>query len=86
MYRVTRRPSSHDTLKPRNGNRIAEFFEAMPNDEEARSGVAEHPARYWEPRMRASLVDHLRVRNGAGLRQLVIDALNPEQAEPRRTP
>jgi formate dehydrogenase subunit delta len=64
-------------------NRIAEFFEAMPDEAEARDGVAQHLQRYWEPRMRAHLIEHLRVREGAGLRQLVIDALTVQQAGAR---
>lgn len=57
-------------------NRIAEFFEAMPDEEEARSGVAQHLQHYWEPRMRAQLIQHNFASRGAGLHSLVVDALN----------
>ncbi len=40
-------------------NRIGAFFEAQPDREEALDGVAEHLRRYWEPRMRRSLLSHL---------------------------
>lgn len=55
-------------------NRIAEFFEAMPDRDEARDGVAQHLQRYWEPRMRRELVSHVHANQGAGLRPLVLEA------------
>lgn len=64
-------------------NRIAEFFEAMPDEAEARAGVAGHLQRYWEPRMRAQLAEHLRLRKGAGLRPLVVEALAEPAARSR---
>jgi formate dehydrogenase subunit delta len=56
-------------------NRIAEFFEAMPDQAEARDGVAQHLQRYWEPRMRRELQLHVQTRQGAGLKPLVLEAL-----------
>ena len=37
-------------------NQIGTFFEAMPNDEEALDGIAQHIRRYWEPGMRRELI------------------------------
>ncbi|SMG16505.1 formate dehydrogenase subunit delta [Paraburkholderia susongensis] len=37
-------------------NRIGDFFESMPDHEEALTGVAEHIRRFWEPRMRRALL------------------------------
>jgi formate dehydrogenase subunit delta len=56
-------------------NRIAEFFEAMPDPVEARDGVAQHLQRYWEPRMRRELLAHVESNQGAGLRPLVLAAV-----------
>ena len=56
-------------------NRIAEFFEAMPDQAEARDGVAQHLQRYWEPRMRRELLRHVQEGQGAGLRPLVLQAM-----------
>jgi formate dehydrogenase subunit delta len=56
-------------------NRIAEFFEAMPDPAEARDGVAQHLQRYWEPRMRRQLVAHVQENAGVGLRPLVLAAV-----------
>ena len=40
----------------RMGNDIAAFFASYP-DEEAVAGVADHLKKFWEPRMRAQLLD-----------------------------
>ncbi|HVE06789.1 MAG TPA: formate dehydrogenase subunit delta [Paraburkholderia sp.] len=37
-------------------NRIGDFFESMPDHEEALAGVADHIRRFWEPRMRRMLI------------------------------
>jgi formate dehydrogenase subunit delta len=56
-------------------NRIAEFFEAMPDHDEARDGIAQHLQRYWEPRMRHELEAHVRAYQGDGLHPLVLEAV-----------
>ena len=56
-------------------NRIAEFFEAMPDPADAREGVALHLQRYWEPRMRRQLLAHVQENAGIGLRPLVLEAV-----------
>ncbi len=63
-------------------NRIAEFFEAMPDQAEAREGVAQHLQRYWEPRMRRELVAHVQTNQGAGLRPLVLAAVRERLQAP----
>jgi len=63
-------------------NRIAEFFEAMPDQAEARDGVAQHLQRYWEPRMRRELVAHVQTNQGAGLRPLVLAAVRERMQAP----
>ncbi|QQC63850.1 formate dehydrogenase subunit delta [Paraburkholderia ginsengisoli] len=37
-------------------NRIGDFFESMPDHDEALTGVADHIRRFWEPRMRRALL------------------------------
>ena len=37
-------------------NRIGEFFQAMPDREEALMGVATHIRKFWDPRMRRELM------------------------------
>jgi formate dehydrogenase subunit delta len=37
-------------------NRIGDFFDSMPDREEALAGIADHIRRFWEPRMRRALL------------------------------
>ncbi|KMQ79969.1 NAD-dependent formate dehydrogenase delta subunit [Candidatus Burkholderia pumila] len=37
-------------------NHIGEFFDSMPDHEEAIDGVADHIRRFWEPRMRLAIL------------------------------
>jgi formate dehydrogenase subunit delta len=50
-------------------NAIAQFFAAYPHDE-AVAGVADHLAKFWEPRMRRQLLDYV-AAGGEGLHALV---------------
>ncbi|MBC7601739.1 MAG: formate dehydrogenase subunit delta [Ramlibacter sp.] len=36
----------------RMANRIGDFFEAMPDRDEALEGIATHLKKFWDPRMR----------------------------------
>jgi formate dehydrogenase subunit delta len=57
-------------------NRIGDFFAAFPDRAEAEEGIAQHVARFWEPRMRRALFAHLDGAGaGAGLAPLVEAAL-----------
>lgn len=40
-------------------NRIGDFFESMPNQEEAKKEIATHISKFWEPRMREALIANL---------------------------
>ncbi|UUC92829.1 MULTISPECIES: formate dehydrogenase subunit delta [Comamonas] len=65
----------------RMANRIAEFFEAMPEHEEALDGVAQHIQKFWEPRMRLRILAALNEPSEAAqLRPLVRDALHKHAA------
>lgn len=64
----------------RMANRIGDFFDALPDEEEARDGVADHLKRFWEPRMRAEILRHLDATGGAGLKPIVIEALKKHRA------
>ncbi|HEY4082254.1 MAG TPA: formate dehydrogenase subunit delta [Burkholderiaceae bacterium] len=54
-------------------NQIGQYFEAFPDKAEALDGVATHIKKFWEPRMRRALLEHL---DAAGY-----DELNPTTAE-----
>jgi formate dehydrogenase subunit delta len=64
-------------------NQIGQFFEAMPDRDEAMEGIAQHLRRFWEPRMRRELLAHVDA-GGVGLSALVLDAiaLNRVMLEP----
>jgi formate dehydrogenase subunit delta len=40
-------------------NRIGDFFDSMPDRDEALAGAADHIRRFWEPRMRRALLASL---------------------------
>lgn len=56
-------------------NQIGAFFEVESDRAAARAGVADHLARFWEPRMRAMILSHLDGEGGEGLLPLVSEAL-----------
>jgi len=61
-------------------NRISDFFASMPDHDEAVDGMAQHLKRFWEPRMRRQILAHLDEHQGAGLRALVLEALQRHRA------
>jgi formate dehydrogenase subunit delta len=64
----------------RMANRIGQFFEAMPDRAEALAGVATHLKKFWEPRMRRELAEHIDQHDGAGLLPIVREALQRHRA------
>lgn len=54
-------------------NQIARFFAAQKHDA-AVKGVAEHIAKFWDPRMRQHIRTHL-AAGGAGLEPLAKEAI-----------
>ncbi|WP_341318601.1 formate dehydrogenase subunit delta [Paraburkholderia sp. IMGN_8] len=61
-------------------NRIGEFFESMPDREEALAGIADHIHRFWEPRMRRALLAVLDTPNNEALCQIAREALAGHRA------
>jgi formate dehydrogenase subunit delta len=56
-------------------NQVGDFFGANPNQVEAKREIAGHLKRFWEPRMRRSLIDHVQNTNGSGLSEVVKNAV-----------
>ena len=56
----------------RMANQIGTFFLSKPHDEGV-AGVAEHINKFWEPRMRRELFEHID-KGGEGLLPLVMEA------------
>jgi len=61
-------------------NRIGEFFQTLPDRQEALQGVATHLRRFWDPRMRRQLLAHVDDRQGEGLSELVLSALQTHRS------
>lgn len=57
-------------------NQIAQFFAAYPHMD-AVAGVADHLAKFWEPRMRTQLAAFV-AKGGAGLHPLVLEAVKSQ--------
>ena len=61
-------------------NRIGEFFQAMPDRNEALQGVATHIRKFWDPRMRRELLAYLDQQGGKGLSELVLKSLTQHRS------
>lgn len=48
-------------------NDIANFFAADPDREAGIEGVANHLRKFWEPRMRRQLIEHVQAHGPDGL-------------------
>jgi formate dehydrogenase subunit delta len=54
-------------------NQIGAFFTSQGHDQ-AVAGIADHITKFWDPRMRAKIFDHLD-HGGEGLNPFVKDAI-----------
>jgi formate dehydrogenase subunit delta len=66
-------------------NQIGKFFVSQGHDK-AVAGIAEHIAKFWDPRMRATITAHLDA-GGAGLdpaAREAIEKLRPAQRQESR--
>ncbi len=59
----------------RMANQIGDFFDSMPCRDEAVAGISNHIKRFWEPRMRRQLLNHLESSAGEGLSEIVRESL-----------
>ena len=51
-------------------NDIANFFAADPDREAGIEGVTNHLRKFWEPRMRRQLVEHVQAHGPGGLSEV----------------
>lgn len=56
-------------------NQIGEFFEAYPNEDEAKKEMADHLHKFWNSVMIDSIVAHVKQNQGQGLHPRVIAAI-----------
>lgn len=59
----------------RMANRIGDFFEAMPERDEALEGIADHIRKFWTPAMRRQLLAAMDAGETADLHDIVRSAL-----------
>jgi len=62
----------------RMANRIGDYFDALPDREEALEGAATHIQKSWEPRMRVALLDFLAVHTDGQTDDVRLHALMVE--------
>ena len=55
-------------------NQIGQFFDAMPDHEEALEGISNHLRKFWAPRMREALTTRWEA-GGEGLSPIVHEAI-----------
>lgn len=56
-------------------NQIGSYYAAEPDADAGTQAVASHLKRFWEPRMRRLIVQHVEERNGDGLTEIVKRAI-----------
>jgi formate dehydrogenase subunit delta len=56
-------------------NQIGDFFEAYPDDEDAKKGIANHLHSFWNSVMIQSIVAHVKQKKGEGLHPRVMEAI-----------
>jgi formate dehydrogenase subunit delta len=62
----------NDQTLVRMANQIADFFKVQP-EADAIAGTADHIRKFWDPRMRAKMCEHLKA-GGEGLSPLARQA------------
>ena len=61
-------------------NQIGSFFETMPDRHQALTDIAGHLKRFWEPRMRRTLLQYVDEHEGTQLKDIVLEALRMHRA------
>jgi formate dehydrogenase subunit delta len=62
-------------------NQIGSFHASLPNRADALKGTANHIRRFWDPRMRRALLEHIDSHGGEGLDPLVLEAIRANRAD-----
>lgn len=60
-------------------NQIATFFESDPDPKARHEGIAGHLRRFWDPRMRRAIYQHLDTHRGEGLKPSVLQVLETDR-------
>ncbi len=65
----------------RMANQIGQFHQSFPDRAEGLNGTAMHIRRFWDPRMRRALLEHIDATNGAELDEIVLEAVRTYRDE-----
>ena len=57
-------------------NQIGQFFESMPDREQAKVDIATHIKKFWEPRMRKTILAALDGAQADGIDPIVREAIS----------
>lgn len=57
-------------------NQIGTFFESMPDREQAKADIANHLKKFWEPRMRKTILQKMDGGEAEGLSPVVREAID----------
>lgn len=57
-------------------NQIGDFFESMPDRDQATLDIATHLKRFWAPSMRHQLLEGFQRHKAPDLKQIVKDAIS----------
>jgi formate dehydrogenase subunit delta len=64
----------------RMANQIGTFFESMPDREQAKADIAGHIKRFWEPRMRKTMLQKMDEGEAGELSPVVREAIEAHRA------
>jgi formate dehydrogenase subunit delta len=56
-------------------NRIGDFYDSLPDPEEASREISSHLKKFWAPRMRFQMLDYVEQEDGAGLSPIVLASI-----------
>ena len=62
-------------------NQIGDFFDSMPDRDEALTNIADHIHKFWAPRMRTAILHALDTPDGAELKPIIREALSLHREE-----
>jgi formate dehydrogenase subunit delta len=74
-YEKRPRPHGNAEHLVQMANDIGNFFRSEPERKDGIAGIANHIAKFWTPRMRQKLLDHVKEHGDAALDELPREAL-----------
>lgn len=62
-------------------NQIGDFFESYADQMEASAEISSHLKKFWAPRMRECLLEHVDAANGEGLKEAVLNSVRAHRED-----